>query len=222
MAWGYGTTVKDTEVYEGQPDDPGLTVDVMNEGQITQNPIPETYRHHTPAVTGGLPFEQPTEDIPVDPNAVPVRIGPLQQEKLSDKFSFYLDDNKFGIRYDDSPFSANLNVGQGGQFNWGGQVGGGTRLFGKPNDEWGLLNANVGILGQGTSGSVSPYADLNVNPLPGLNFNLHGQSYPGGYSELNPSASYQNQFNTPWGTVDYNIGRQGGRTVGGFQVRGDF
>ena len=54
MAWGYGTAVEDTEVYEGQPNDPGLTVDVMNEGQITQDPIPETYRHHTPAVTGGV------------------------------------------------------------------------------------------------------------------------------------------------------------------------
>ena len=210
MAWGYGTTVEDTEVYEGQPDDPGLTVDVMNEGQITQDPIPETYRHHTPAVTGGLPFEQ--EGVPVDPNSSPVRIGPLQQEKISDKFSFYLDDNQFGINYDDSPFSANLNIGQGGQANWGAQVGGGT----------GLLNANVGIAGQGTSGTVSPYANFNVNPLPGLNFNLHGQSYPGGYSELNPSESYQNQFDTPWGTVDYNIGRQGGRTIGGFNVRGDF
>ena len=214
MAWGYGTTVKDTEVYEGPPDDPGLTVDVMNEGQITQNPIPETYRHHTPAVTGGLPFEQPTEDIPVDSNAVPVRIGPLQQEKLSDKVSFYLDDNQFGIRYDDSPFSANLNVGQGGQAQWNAQVGAGS----------GLLNANVGIAGQGTSGSVSPFANINVNPLQGLMFNLHGQSYPGGYSELNPSASYQNQFDTPWGTglLNANIGRQGGRTVGGFNVRGHF
>ena len=136
----------------------------------------------------------------------------LNQQKLSDKFSFYLDDSQFGVRYNDSPFSANLNVGQGGRFNWGAQVGAGT----------GLLNANVGIAGQGTSGSVSPFVDFNLNPLPGLNFNLHGQSYPGGYSELNPSASYQNQFDTPWGTVDYNIGRQGGRTVGGLQVRGDF
>jgi len=146
----------------------------------------------------------------------------LNQQKLSDKFSFYLDDSQFGVRYNDSPFSANLNVGQGGQFNWGAQVGAGTRLFGEPNDKAGLLNANVGIAGQGTSGSVSPFANLNVNPLPGLNFNINAQGYPGGYTELNPSASYQNRFNTPLGPVDYRIGREGGRTVGGFQVRGDF
>ena len=71
MAWGYGTTVEDTEVYEGQPDDPGLTVDVMNEGQITQDPIPETYRHHTPGVTGGL--------------------GPVPS--ASSNISFYLEDD---------------------------------------------------------------------------------------------------------------------------------
>ena len=205
MAWGYGTTVEDTEVYEGQPDDPGLTVDVMNEGQITQDPIPETYRHHTPAVTGGVNLSSGFKEEPYGGST-------LNEARLSDKISFYLDDTEFRVSYTDDPLSAHLGVRQGGQANWGAQVGGGT----------GLLNANVGIAGQGTSGTVSPYANFNVNPLPGLNFNLHGQSYPGGYSELNPSASYQNQFNTPWGSFDYNIGRQGGRTVGGFNVRGDF
>ena len=211
MAWGYGTTVEDTEVYEGQPDDPGLTVDVMNEGQITQDPIPETYRHHTPAVTGGVQglFDQFSQS---GLKEEPYGGSTLNEARLSDKVSFYLDDTEFRVSYTDDPLSAHLGVRQGGQANWGAQVGGGT----------GLLNANVGIAGQGTSGTVSPYANFNVNPLPGLNFNLHGQSYPGGYSELNPSASYQNQFDTPWGTVDYNIGRQDGRTVGGFQVRGDF
>ena len=211
MAWGYGTTVEDTEGYEGQPYDPGLTVDVMNEGQITQDPIPETYRHHTPAVTGGVQglFDQFSQS---GLKEEPYGGSTLNEARLSDKVSFYLDDTEFRVSYTDDPLSAHLGVRQGGQANWGAQVGGGT----------GLLNANVGIAGQGTSGTVSPYANFNVNPLPGLNFNLHGQSYPGGYSELNPSASYQNQFDTPWGTVDYNIGRQGGRTIGGFNVRGDF
>jgi hypothetical protein len=215
MAWGYGTTVKDTEVYEGPPDDPGITVEGINQGQIDLPPIPETFRHYTPPVTGGVNLGNkfsPEEITPEEPYIRASSSQPLNQQKFSDRFSFYLDDNQFGIRYDDSPFSANLNVGQGGQTNWEAQVGGGT----------GLLNTNVGIAGQGTSGSVSPFANINVNPLQGLMFNLHGQSYPGGYSELNPSASYQNQFDTPWGTVDYNIGRQGGRTVGGFNVRGDF
>ena len=211
MAWGYGTTVEDTEVYEGQPDDPGLTVEVMNEGQITQDPIPETYRHHTPAVTGGVQglFDQFSQS---GLKEEPYGGSTLNEARLSDKVSFYLDDTEFRVSYTDDPLSAHLGVRQGGQANWGAQVGGGT----------GLLNANVGIAGQGTSGTVSPYANFNVNPLPGLNFNLHGQSYPGGYSELSPSASYQNQFNTPWGSFDYNIGRQGGRTVGGFNVWGDF
>ena len=211
MAWGYGTTVEGTEVYEGQPDDPGLTVEGINQGQITQDPIPETYRHHTPAVTGGVQglFDQFSQS---GLKEEPYGGSTLNEARLSDKVSFYLDDTEFRVSYTDDPLSAHLGVRQGGQANWGAQVGGGT----------GLLNANVGIAGQGTSGTVSPYANFNVNPLPGLNFNLHGQSYPGGYSELNPSASYQNQFDTPWGTVDYNIGRQGGRTIGGFNVRGDF
>ena len=211
MAWGYGTTVEDTEVYEGQPDDPGLTVEGINQGQITQDPIPETYRHHTPAVTGGVQglFDQFSQS---GLKEEPYGGSTLNEARLSDKVSFYLDDTEFRVSYTDDPLSAHLGVRQGGQANWGAQVGGGT----------GLLNANVGIAGQGTSGTVSPYANFNVNPLPGLNFNLHGQSYPGGYSELNPSASYQNQFDTPWGTVDYNIGRQGGRTIGGFNVRGAF
>ena len=198
MAWGYGTTVEDAEVYEGPSEGPGAG-DNLNELRSLNKFSPEEATPEEPYITA---------------SSSPVRIGPLQKEKFSDKFSFYLDENigQFGVRYNDSPFIANLNIGQGGQVNWGAQLGGGT----------GLLNANVGIAGHGTSGSVSPFADINVNPLPGLNFNLQGQSYPGGYSELNPSASYMNQFNTPWGSVDYNIGRQGGRTVGGFNVRGDF
>ena len=169
----------------------------------------------TEAYEGPQGFAEEVTEVPVVEEETPIDMETfLNSLKASDKFSFYLDDSvgQFGVRYNSSPFSANLNVGQGGQINWGAQVGAGTGLF----------NANVGIAGQGTSGSVSPFANLNVNPLPGLNFNLHGQSYPGGYSELNPSASYQNQFNTLLGPVDYRIGREGGRTVGGFQVRGDF
>ena len=182
MAWGTGTTVEDASAYEG----------------------PQT----------GYPdeFESAQGGNPIAEESFQVGSPTLNQQKISDKFSFYLDDNQFGAIYSDAPFSANINIGEGGQANWGANV----------SEQVGPFGARIGILGQGTSGSVSPYADFNVSPLPGLNFNLHGQSYPGGYSELNPSASYQNQFDTPWGTVDYNIGRQGGRTIGGFNVRGDF
>jgi len=188
---GRETAVEDAEVYEGPPDDPGITVEGINQGQI------------------GLPSFTEQSDA----TAAPVSQGPLGQAKLTDKFSFYLEDDQFGVfQFTDAPFSANINVGQGGQTNWGASV----------SEQAGPFGAKIGILGQGTSGSISPYADLNVNPLPGLNFNVQGQSYPGGYSQVSPSASYMNQFNTPWGPVNYNIGRQGGRTVGGFQVKGDF
>ena len=146
------------------------------------------------------PIEQPTTD------------QPLNNQKENNKLSFYLEDGNFGAVFSDpsSPYAANFNINEQGQVNWGGSVTG----------ETGPFNAKVGLLGQATQ--FSPYANLGFNPAEGLNFNLHGQSYPGGYSALNPSASYMNQFDTPWGSVNYNIGRQGGRTVGGFNVRGDF
>jgi len=198
MAWGYGTTVEDTEVYEGQPD-----------ADVGQNEFD---------LSSGL---QEDESYTTASSSGPVT---LNETRLADKISFYLDESEFGLTYTDDPLSAKFGITQGGNTNWGAQVGGSSRLFGSPIDRTGVLNANVGIAGQGTSGSVSPYADFNVGLLPELNLNLHGQSYPGGYSELNPSASYQNEFNTPWGTglINANIGRQGGRTVGGFKVRGDF
>ena len=203
MAWGYGTTVEDTEVYEGQPDaDVGQNEFDLSSGLVGQEPV--TIDEYVSASSSG-----------------PVTIN---EQRLADKISFYLDESEFGLTYTDDPLSAKFGITQGGNTNWEAQVGGSSRLFGSPIDRTGVLNANVGIAGQGTSGSVSPYADFNVGLLPELNLNLHGQSYPGGYSELNPSASYQNEFNTPWGTglINANIGRQGGRTVGGFKVRGDF
>ena len=179
MAWGYGTTVEDTEVYEGQPD-----LDLSSGLQEDES--------HTTASSSG-----------------PVT---LNETRLADKVSFYLDEGNFGATFSDSPYDANFNINEQGQVGWGGSV----------TEESGPFNAKVGLLGQGMQ--FSPYANLGINPIEGLNLNVQGQSYPGGYSELNPSASYQNQFNTPWGTglLNANIGRQGGRTVGGFQVRGDF
>jgi len=203
MAWGYGTTVEDTEVYEGQPDtDVGQNEFDLSSGLVGQEPV--TIDEYVSASSSGS--------------------ATINEQRLADKISFYLDESEFGLTYTDDPLSAKFGITQGGNTNWEAQVGGSSRLFGSPIDRTGVLNANVGIAGQGTSGSVSPYADFNVGLLPELNLNLHGQSYPGGYSELNPSASYQNEFNTPWGTglINANIGRQGGRTVGGFKVRGDF
>jgi hypothetical protein len=134
----------------------------------------------------------------------------LNKQKVENKLSFYLDEDQFGATYSGSPYNANININREGQINWGGSISQGVGPFG----------ARVGLVGQGSN--ISPYANLNVNPMKGLNLNVSAQSYPGGYSAVNPSASYQNEFNTPWGPLGYNIGRRGGRTTGGLQVRGDF
>jgi len=180
MAWGYGTTVEDTEVYEGPSDD---AEDNLNE------------------------LNKLNEFVSASSSQ------PLNKQRVSDKFSFYLDDDKFGVRFSDSPFSANINVGQGGQTNWGAQLGGGT----------GLLNANVGIAGQGTSGQISPWGDFSVSPLPGLTFSAGAQKNPGmNFNLWGPSINYQNELKTPWGPLNYNIGREDGRTIANLQMRGDF
>jgi hypothetical protein len=134
----------------------------------------------------------------------------LNEQKVENKLSFYLDEDQFGATYSGSPYNANININREGHINWGGSISQGVGPF----------SARVGLVGQGSN--ISPYANLNVNPVKGLNLNVSAQSYPGGYSAVNPSASYQNEFNTPWGPLGYNIGRRGGRTTGGLQVRGDF
>jgi len=180
----------------------------------TQDDLISTVAHDVPGTGGTL---QRTDML--NQRFAETNIS-LNEQKAMDKFSFYLDEDQFGVTYRDSPFSAHLNVRPMGQQDWGAQVG---TQFGPPKDlKSPTGSANVGILGQGTSGAVSPYGNLNVSPVSGLNFNLYGQKYPGGYSVVNPSVSYQNQFNTPWGPLSYNIGRRGGRTTGGVQVRGDF
>ena len=81
MAWGYGTTVEDTEVYEGQPD-----ID-LSSGLVGQED------EYISASSSG-----------------PVTIN---EQRLVDKISFYLDESEFGLTYTDDPLSANINVGQG-------------------------------------------------------------------------------------------------------------
>ena len=217
MAWGYGTTVEDTEVYEGQPDDPGLTVEGINQGQITQDPIPETYRHHTPAVTGGVQglfdlFSQ--SGLKEEPYASSSGGSTLNEARLSDKISFYLDDTEFRVSYTDDPLSAHLGVRQGGQANWGAQVGGGT----------GLLNANVGVAGQGTSGSLSPWGNLSTSPIPGLTFSVGAQKNPGmNFNMTGPSLNYQQQFDTPIGPLDLNLDKSyGGDWTGMLRYQKDW
>ena len=178
MAWGYGTTVEDTEVYEGPSDD---AEDNLNE------------------------LNKLNEFVSASSSQ------PLNKQRVSDKFSFYLGDDKFGVRFSDSPFSANINVGQGGQTNWGAQVGGSTRLFGKPTDKTGLLNANVGIAGQGTSGQISPWGNLSTSPIPGLTFSAGAQKNPGmNFNLVGPSISYGQQFKTPIGPLDFNLDKSYG------------
>ena len=170
MAWGYGTTVADTEAYEGPQ---GFAE------EVTETPVVE-------------------EETPIDMETF------LNSLKVSDKFSFYLDDSvgQFGVKYRDSPFSAHLNIGQGGQTNWGAQVGTGT----------GLLNANVGIAGQGTSGQISPWGNLSSSPMEGLTFSVGAQKNPGmNFNMTGPSVSYGNEWGTPWGQLNLNVGKSYGQ-----------
>ena len=148
----------------------------------------------------------------------------LNQQRLTDKFSFYLDDDQFGFKFSDSPFSAQVGVGQGGRTNWGAQVGGSSRLFGKPTDKTGLLNANLGIAGQGTSGSVSPWGNLSTSPIPGLTFSVGAQKNPGmNFNLVGPSVSYGQQFKTPIGPLDFNLDKSyGGPWSGSLRYQKDW
>ena len=187
MAWGTGTTVEDAEVYGGSPED-----DV------------------------NLSKFSPEETTPEEPYVTASSSQPLNQQKFSNRFSFYLDEDigQFGVRYNDSPFSANLNIGQGGQTNWGMQLGGGT----------GLLNANVGVAGQGTSGSLSPWGNLSTEPIPGLTFSVGAHKNPGmNFNMTGPSLNYQQQFKTPIGPLDLSLDkRYGGDLTGMLRYQKDW
>ena len=199
MAWGYGTTVEDTEVYEGQPDT-----------DVEQNEID---------LSSGL-VGQEDEYISASSSG-PVTIN---EQRLVDKISFYLDESEFGLTYTDNPLSANINVGQGGQTNWGAQVSESARLFGKPTDKTGLLNANLGIAGQGTSGHITPWGNLSTSPIPGLTFSVGAHKNPGmNFNVTGPSLNYQQQFNTPIGPLDFNVDKSyGGDWSGSLRYQKDW
>ena len=189
MAWGYGTTVKDTEVYEGQPDT-----------DVGQNEFD---------LSSGL---QEDESYTTASSSGPVT---LNETRLADKVSFYLDESEFGLTYTDDPLSAKFGITQGGNTNWGAQVGGGT----------GLLNANVGIAGQGTSGSsLSPWGNLSTSPLQGVTFSVGAQKNPGmNFNLVGPSLSYGQQFNTPIGPLDFNVDKSyGGPWSGSLRYQKDW
>ena len=134
MAWGYGTTVEDTEVYEGQPD-----------ADVGQNEFD---------LSSGL---QEDESYTTASSSGPVT---LNETRLADKVSFYLDESEFGLTYTDDPLSAKFGITQGGNTNWEAQVGGSSRLFGSPIDRTGLINANIGRQGGRTVGGFKARGDF--------------------------------------------------------------
>ena len=185
MAWGYGTTVEDTEVYEGQPTDDTGGVNLSSGFKTEEEPYVST--------SGG---------------------SALNRERLSNRISFYLDDDEFGLKYTDDQLSGKLGFTQGGNTNWEAQVGGGT----------GLLNANVGIAGQGTSGHISPWGNLSTSPIPGLTFSVGAQKNPGmNFNLVGPSVSYGQQFKTPIGPLDFNLDKSyGGDWTGMLRYQKDW
>ena len=189
MAWGYGTTVEDTEVYEGQPDT-----------DVEQNEID---------LSSGLVGQE--DEYVSASSSGPVTIN---EQRLVDKISFYLDESEFGLTYTDDPLSAKFGITQGGNTNWGAQVGGGT----------GLLNANVGIAGQGTSGHITPWGNLSTSPLQGLTFSVGAQKNPGmNFNLVGPSLSYGQQFKTPIGPLDFNVDKSyGGDWSGSLRYQKDW
>jgi len=193
MAWGYGTTVEDAEVYEGQPDtDVGQNEFDLSSGLVGQEPV--TIDEYVSASSSGSVT--------------------INEQRLADKISFYLDESEFGLTYTDDPLSAKFGITQGGNTNWEAQVGGGT----------GLLNANVGIAGQGTSGHITPWGNLSTSPLQGLTFSVGAQKNPGmNFNLVGPSLSYGQQFNTPIGPLDFSLDkRYGGDWSGSLRYQKDW
>ena len=204
MAWGYGTTVEDTEVHEGQPDaDVGQNEFDLSSGLVGQEPV--TIDEYVSASSSGSVT--------------------INEQRLADKISFYLDESEFGLTYTDDPLSAKFGITQGGNTNWEAQVGGSSRLFGSPIDRTGVLNANVGIAGQGTSGSsLSPWGNLSTSPLQGLTFSVGAQKNPGmNFNMTGPSLNYQQQFKTPIGPLDFSLDkRYGGDWSGSLRYQKDW
>jgi hypothetical protein len=154
MAWGTGTTVEDTEVYKGPPDDTGITVEGINQGQIDLPPLPETYRHHTPAVKGGL--------------------GPVPS--ASTNINFYLDDDydlpvEEGILPDvvDQTGETQRNQALFDLFTLGqlsGQTPWGQFQVNAPQQSFGFLFNEQPAPFLGQNARVSPF--IGINPRGGM------------------------------------------------------
>ena len=82
----------------------------------------------------------------------------------------------------------------------------------------------MGIAGQGTSGSVSPWGNLSTSPIPGLTFSVGAQKNPGmNFNTTGPSLNYQQQFKTPIGPLDLSLDkRYGGDLTGMLRYQKDW
>lgn len=130
----------------------------------------------------------------------------LNQEKSLDKLSFYLDDEEtMGMRYQNSPYDFRIDK-IGDKTRWGASIN---------PEQKGWLDAQVGV-NKVSGENISPYADVSFNRIPGLNLNVHAQRDPGmnvnmfGGGSFTPSMSYQHQFKTPIGPLDFNVSKRMG------------
>ena len=151
------------------------------------------------------------------------------EQKEDNRINFYLgDDQSSTLNFKSSPFDLRMKITPDARIGpWG------MTLNPEHQPDW--INAKVGVKGYGTSGQISPWGNLNINPfrrsglLRGLNFNVFGQRFPGSnFNLVNPSIEYQRQFNTPlnkWlGPLNVNLSRQSGGDISGmlsFESRGD-
>jgi len=146
---------------------------------------------------------------------------PSIEQRETDKIGFYLGENSQGISYESSPFDLKMGITPDARIGrWGMTL--------NPENQPDWLNAEVGVQGHGTSGQISPWGNLRVSPIEGLNFNVRGQRFPGmNFNLVSPSVSYEGQFKHPldkWvGPLHVNADqRLGQEPTGMLSVRGDF
>ena len=124
----------------------------------------------------------------------------LNQQKSLDKVTFYLDDEQTGVSYQNSPFSLNIDK-IGDKTRWGASIS---------PEQKGWLDTQVGV-NKVSGENISPYADVSFNRIPGLNLNVHAQRDPGmNVNMFTPSMSYEHQFKTPIGPLDFSASKRYG------------
>jgi len=137
----------------------------------------------------------------------------LNQQKSLDKLSFYLDDEQMGMRYQHSPYDFRVDK-RGDKTRWDLNYDP-SSLLSPEQKENSWLDTKVGV-NKVSGENISPYADVSFNRIPGLNLNVHAQRDPGmnvnmfGGGSFTPSMSYEHQFKTPIGPLDFSASKRYG------------